>query len=354
MNFEDILTAFVTLGNELTDPANCRTLHGKENLEELIAESSAYNPWFTPSNVALALESIGTSLKEEKLKKWTSAYLPMLQQHGAARNIGVVLAGNIPAVGFHDMISVLITGNRFTGKLSSKDDKLLPWMADLLCSIDPRFRNLLEFTGSRLVNMDAVIATGSDNSARYFRYYFSKYPHIIRKNRNSIAILTGKETGDELAMLGKDVFTYFGLGCRNVSAILMPAGFKPEKLLQCWEGFSHLKEHNKYMNNYEYYKAVFLINGEEHLDSGFVILKRESAIASPVAVVYYDFYEDESHLKSTIDSRRDEIQCVVADPQFFPRAVPFGRSQRPELWDYADGTDTVEFLLNAFPRQAGQ
>lgn len=346
MHSFEIRHALVRLGRFLSRIDNQKNSREIEELVNLINTSEQYNPWFTPSNVRLALQSIGWALDEKKIDRWVSAYPALTDEGRVPKKIGVVMAGNIPAVGFHDMICVLITGNRFIGKLSSKDDRLLPGIKKIFCSIDKGFDKMIEFTDQKLEDFDAIIATGSSNSARYFRYYFSGYPHIIRKNRNSIAVINGNETDQDLELLGKDVFSYFGLGCRNVSSLLLPRGYDPATLFPFWRKYCHLKEHSRYMNNFDYHKAICLVNGDEHIDNEFVILRQSSNIASPVAVLYFDFYDNPDHLENIIAEKVDDIQCIVSDPGFYTGAVPFGQSQNPELWDYADGIDTVSFLLN--------
>jgi hypothetical protein len=250
------------------------------------------------------------------------------------------MAGNIPLAGFHDFLSVLITGNNLIAKTSSKDYEIITYISDILCSINPSFRNRIEFTEGVLSNFDLVIATGSDNSSRYFDYYFGKFPNIIRKNRNSVAILEGDETDDELKALGTDIFSYFGLGCRNVSKIYIPKGYDLSSLPDHWKNFSDVISHPKYANNYDFNKAVYIVNKEAFYDSGILLLKEDSKISSPVSVLFYEYYESQYAVKQQTELLKEKIQCVVGQHN-----IPFGQAQWPHLWDYADGIDTIEFLL---------
>jgi hypothetical protein len=249
------------------------------------------------------------------------------------------MAGNIPLVGFHDFLSVLISGNYLIAKTSSKDPELILKVGEILCSIEPRFRNYIEFTEYELKDFDVVIATGSNNSSRYFDQYFGRYPNIIRRNRNSVAIIEGNESGEELENLGKDIFLYFGLGCRNVSKLFIPEGFDIRFMVSKWEHFAGVTSHVKYANNYDFSKAVYLVNKENFLDTGHILLKEDKGLSSPVAVLYYEYYESLSALHSETELLKDKIQCIVGHDH-----TPFGKAQSPHLWDYADGIDTLEFL----------
>lgn len=313
--------------------------------KKLIGESHYYNGWFVRENVEYMIRSIAQMLQKTNLEKWLSAYRDDLEKKEKAITAGVVMAGNIPLVGFHDFLSVLITGNRIIAKLSSDDNKLLPAVADLLFEIEPRFSDFVEFTEDRLTSFDAIIATGSNNTSRYFEYYFGKYPNIIRRNRNGVAVLTGEETGSDLQKLSEDIFLYFGLGCRNVSKLFVPKGYDFDNLLEALGSNKKVIENHKYFNNYEYNKAIYLVNRQPHLDCGNLLLTEDFNFASPVSVVYYEYYDDLNAVIETLKENQEKIQCVVSDSEAFEEAVPFGKSQQPELWDYADGIDTVKFLL---------
>ena len=345
MDLEERIKSFALLGETLRKSLNdsfvknAGTGHDPSLLNSLIDNQHKLNVWFTPENVRRALTAVADELTEENLIRWTNSY-PGLNEYIKPSRVGVIMAGNIPLVGFHDFLSVLITGHNLIAKTSSKDDELIIYISNLLCSINPGFRNRIEFTGGTLTNFNAVIASGSDNSSRYFDYYFGKYPNIIRKNRNSIAIIEGNETDDELEGLATDIFSYFGLGCRNVSKVYIPKGYDLTTILNHCNNFSGVISHSKYANNYDFNKAVYLVNKEVFYDSGFLLLKEDSKISSPVSVLYYEYYESKDAVKQQTELLKGKIQCVVSKHN-----VPFGKAQWPHLWDYADGIDTIEFLL---------
>ena len=343
MNLEERIKSFALLGENLRNSLNDSYLTDISNergqsLRLLIQNQQNNNPWFTPENVRKAINSIAEELTIENLIKWTDAY-PSLHLETDPLKIGVIMAGNIPLVGFHDYLSVLMTGNNLIAKTSTKDNELIIYINNLLCSVNPEFATRTEFTEGTLSGFDAVIATGSDNSSRYFEHYFSKYPHIIRRNRNSVAIIEGDETEAELESLGEDIFSYFGLGCRNVSKLFLPKGYELASLIRHWEKFDLVISNMKYANNYDFNKAVFLVNKEAFYDTGHLLLKEENKISSPVAVLNYEFYESQEAVKQQTELMKEKIQCIVGRHN-----IPFGQAQSPHLWDYADGIDTLEFL----------
>ncbi len=250
------------------------------------------------------------------------------------------MAGNIPLVGFHDFLSVLISGHKVLVKQSSNDKQLLPVIAGFLMNIAPEFENRIRFTEERLTDFDAVIATGSNNTAGYFEYYFKGKPNIIRKNRNSVAILTGKESKEELEALGEDVFRYFGLGCRNVSKLYVPKEYDFESFFKAMYPWHTLLNSAKYANNYDYNKAVYLMSEFKLLENGFLILKEDESFGSPIATLFYEEYEDKKELQEKLEQNKENLQCVVGTKA----DVDFGQTQHPKLWDYADGVDTLKFL----------
>ena len=356
MTIRQRIEAFVILakflaqfnGNKSNDP-DLKEINKKYyvKFEELIKTIHFTNPWFTEEFIRLAVNSISKSLSREKIENWLKKYPGLYNSNDEPlKKIGVILAGNIPLVGLHDFISVLITGNIFKGKLSSKDDKLLVFIADLLIDINKELGNRIFFTENKLTGFEAIIATGSNNSARYFEYYFNKYPNIIRKNRNALAVLTGDETVDELKHLGNDIFSYFGLGCRNVSKLFVPENYNFNDFFKAIEKYNHLFVHHKYANNYDYNRTVYLLNREHHLDNGFVLLKENEGIASPIGVIYYQFYISLAQVNEYLRINRDKIQCIVSSGNAIANAVKPGQAQFPKLWDYADGADTVQFLIN--------
>lgn len=314
----------------------------EEFLEFKYAVKTAHhhNGWFAEGQVVSALQAIAQMLEEEKLNTWLARYEAGLSKEKAPRTIGTIMAGNLPMVGFHDLLCVLLAGHRFVGKLSSQDKILLPKAVNLLVKVFPDLKNTFVFEDGKLEGYDAIVATGSNNTARYFEYYFSHCPHIIRKNRQSIAIINGTESEEELKALGKDVFSYFGLGCRNVSKVMVPSGFDVTTLLDRWESYYPVLENNKYKNNYDYHKSIYLLNQDKFLDNGFLLLMEKEPIASPMATLHYGFYENKDDLHSMLSAAVEEIQCLVGQG-----GIAFGTSQQPELWDYADGVDTMQFLL---------
>ena len=349
MNVVHRINTFVKLGEILSNPdVSAYPAFRSEiiRLQNLMLGSVNYNPWFTTENVKNAVSAIAESLNEKKIEKWLSAYYHDGLEPHRPKTVGVVMAGNIPLVGFHDFISVLMSGHKILAKLSSDDKHLLPLMADMLSKIDAGFKDQIIFTEGKLENFDAVIATGSDNTARYFEYYFGKYPHIIRKNRNGIAVLNGKETTEELTNLGKDIFSYFGLGCRNVSKIYVPENYDFDLFFKAIDDYRQVINHARYVNNYDYNKSVFLVNKQPHLDNGFLLLKEDTGISSPVSVVFYEHYDDFGSLYKIIQHDQEKIQCVVSADKRISRSVKPGMTQSPQLWDYADGVDTMEFLIN--------
>ncbi len=319
-----------------------------DECQNQISLAEIHNPWFTRDFTREALGGLHKMLKKEKLVKWTSVYPYLTNNNGEPlKTIGTVLAGNIPMVGFHDFLCILISGNRFLGKLSSKDNILLDFFSRVLCFIEPGFKDRIQFEESIMKDFDAVIATGSNNSARYFEYYFRGYPKIIRKNRNGVAVLTGNEKPQELHALGKDIFTYFGLGCRNVSKIHVPPGYDLRLLLDALQGYGSLYQHNKYANNHDYQRSIFLLNQVPHLDNGFLLVKEDPAITSPIGVLHFEHYKDITEVNQILEDKKENIQCVVSSSPGVPGAIPPGQSQQPEAWEYADGVDTLAFLIKA-------
>jgi hypothetical protein len=325
-------------GNEVTLRFN--------RLRDIANNLQQYNGWFDKENVFYALKSLGTSLKPEKLQKWAAGYTEKLNVVNSPKTVAVVMAGNVPAVGFHDFLTVLMSGNSILIKLSSDDDKLLPAISNLLIAIEPGFKPFISFSDGHLKNFDAIIATGSNNTSRYFEYYFGKYKNIIRKNRNGVALLTGKETTEELRELSKDIFLYYGLGCRNVSKLFVPQNYDFKPLLDVLSENRTITGNHKYFNNYEYNKAIFLVNKREHLDSGNLLLNEDENFASPVSVLHYEYYKDETQVRNRLTVNSGKIQCIVSNAGIVDKEVPLGKSQSPEPWDYADGVDTMDFLLS--------
>ncbi len=340
------LSALAT-GNPDTLPDELKGFYNE--FFDLLPVIYEHNGWFTRDFVLYQLDSLAEATSYDNLEKWLAPYRDKLENRRSAATVAVIMAGNIPFVGFSDFISVLMAGHKFLGKLSSKDTILPKFITDVLLSIEPGLKDYIVLTEENLRGhvFDAVIATGSDNSARYFEYYFSSYPRIIRKNRTSVAVLTGNESDDDLSGLADDVFLYFGLGCRNVSKVYLPRGYDLDKLFRAFYKYRDLINHNKYANNYEYNRAIYLLNREEFYDNGFVLLKPEDvALVSPTAVVYYQFYDSPEIVNMYLQANKDKIQTVVSPLEFNGMdRCDFGRSQRPMLWQYPDGIDIMEFLL---------
>lgn len=347
MTLQERTAAFIELGRflGLFSKANNSNDPEQVSFENLMLGSAHFNGWFIEENVRSAVAGIAYMLEKDKLGKWLSAYT--FSENKSPKRVGVIMAGNIPMVGFHDFLCVLISGNICISKLSSQDNRLLKAVAAKLVAIEPRFKDRIVFEEGKLENIDAVIATGSNNTSRYFEYYFGKYPHVIRKNRNSVAVLIGSETPEQLALLGDDIFMYFGLGCRNVSKLYVPEGYNFDDFFNAIESKKKIVFHSKYANNYDYNKAILLVGKQLHFDNGFLLLKEDEALSTPVSRLNYSFYKDMDAVKAELETRKNEIQCIVsANPSEFNASVSFGESQKPELWDYADGVDTMQFLLS--------
>ncbi|MFZ9187939.1 MAG: acyl-CoA reductase [Algoriphagus sp.] len=337
LNFplSDRISAFIRLGNRISE------LESDEK-QTLFQQAQNQNAWFTPQSLEQALKGIQVLLDVQALEKWVATY--SFSETDQPQEIGLMLAGNIPGVGFHDILAVLIAGHSACIKLSSQDSALPLWLLTQLKAIEPRFSDRIHLE-ELLKNKQAYIATGSDNSARYFNYYFGKYPHLIRSNRTSVAILQGDESTADLQALGHDIFEYFGLGCRNVSKVFVKNQAQLTQLLDAIQSFESVANHHKYFNNYEYNKSIYLVNGTPHLDNGFLLLKESADLVSPVGVLFYEMYEDEIEFQSKLSALASQIQCVVGSASLgIPGIIPFGQTQCPAPWDYADGVDTLQFL----------
>ncbi|MEP1094803.1 MAG: acyl-CoA reductase [Cyclobacteriaceae bacterium] len=328
MNLQDRVEAFRKLGEKIKALS-------EEEVDLLAEKAGQSNAWFTRESIKNALEGISFMLEDEKLKKWIADYSLGKK---LTKIVGIVMAGNIPLVGFHDLLCVLMTGHFAAIKPSSDDQFLTSTLVDWIQEIEPRLKKNIEIR-ERLNNTDAVIATGSDNTARYFEYYFKDIPHVIRKNRTSVAVLDGNESEDEIRNLGIDIFSYFGLGCRNVSKIFTPKGLDLRKYFPHFETFNSIIHHHKYRNNYDYHKSIYLVNKTPHLDTGFLLTVSAEDLVSPISVLYHQEYDNTETLSKVLKSNEDKIQCIVGNGY-----LPFGSAQSPELWDYADNLDTIKFL----------
>ena len=345
MHLKQRIKAFVELGTILREMARIDLDINHENnahqeIVDVIKYAKAENSWFTEENIQFALKSWSDALSEENLNLWINNYDLM---ETSPKQIAIIMAGNIPLVGFHDFLSVLISGNKVLIKLASNDKRLLPFIAQQLIAINPEFEDLIKLTEGKISNFEAVIATGSNNTARYFEHYFEKYPHIIRKNRNSIAVLSNDDTTEDLERLANDIFRYFGLGCRNVSKLYVPKDYDFAKLFQALYKWKDIIYNNKYMNNYDYNKAVYLMDSMNLLDNEFILLKEDTNFSSPIAVLFYENYDSMESLRNELIKENENIQVVVSKIKI-EGAVNFGMTQTPQLWDYADGVDTIAFL----------
>ncbi len=351
MTIEKRVNAFVQLGEFLSQfkEAGIQKNEGVslnnqffDSFEMQIKRAKETNGWFTEENILYAFNSWSNILKFNNLNKWTSIYR---LDNIIPKNIGVIMAGNIPLVGFHDFLSVLISGHKIVVKQASTDKYFLPLIAKYLENIEPEFKGRITFTDEKLSNFDAIIATGSNNTARYFDYYFGKYPNIIRQNRNSVAILTGKESDKDLQNLGEDIFRYFGLGCRSVAKIFVPKNYDFDNLFKAIYSYKEIINYIKYQNNYDYNKAVYMMSQFKLIENGFLMLKEDTSYSSPIASLFYEYYENENALQQKLSLEKTSIQCIVGN-QNMKNIVPFGETQKPQLWDYADGVDTLAFLQN--------
>ncbi|MFK7899231.1 MAG: acyl-CoA reductase [Cyclobacteriaceae bacterium] len=328
MGIEKRIEAFAVVGKALDRLSSTE-------FDELAARCRAHNAWFATEDVSRALKGIAHLLKKEQLTTWVGKYGKLKEK----QRVGVVMAGNIPAVGFHDYLCILLSGNQLVAKLSSQDSVLLSFIHSVLTDIAPDIAKNARFVDRLdLDELDKIIATGSDNSARYFETYFQKRPSIIRKNRTSVAVLDGRESNETLEALGKDIFTYYGLGCRNVSKLYVPKGYEFPSFFEAMESQKeYLMYQNKYINNYEYNRSIYLINGDEHLDNGFLMVKKSEELVSPISVLFYEEYENKKELEAL--KSNEKVQCVVGEG-----FIPFGEGQFPNPWDYADGVDVFRFL----------
>lgn len=337
MNFQHTIQVLAKLGAFFKQQVSLQP--------DVFQKAYVNNNWFTPEYVTKAVSAWADELSESRLHKWLEQYEQFPQP--AEKKVAVIMAGNIPLVGLHDLLCVLLCGHKAVVKLSDDDKVLMTWVIGTMVELDPALKDRIEISTERLPkDFDAVIATGSNNTNRYFEYYFKGKPSLLRKSRTSVAVLTGNETPEDFLKLGADIFTYFGLGCRNVSKLYVPAGYDVTPFYEGIESFYEHINHHKYANNYTYHKAILLMNLAPHLDNNFLLLKEEDKnIASPLGVMYYEHYANAKELQQKLEAHKDEIQCVVSKQTIGNNSVPFGKAQEPGLADYADGVDTMKFLL---------
>lgn len=330
MNLSQRINLAVKLGEYII------TKHDK--WQEIKEKSFKENPWFLPEFIELATNNIAHQfLQKDILKSWVAKYPDIQEQNNHPKLVGVVMAGNIPLVGFHDFLCVFISGNKCTIKPSSKDETLIKHLVEKLIEWEPLLTNEIKFE-TLPKGCDAYIATGSNNSAAHFKYYFRKYHSLIRHNRTSIAVLTGNETDEELSALADDVYLYFGLGCRNITKIYVPDDYNFEKLLRIFSKYNYLADVHKYKNNYDYNLALHILNNKYYMSNGSIILSEDKSLFSPVAQLNYEIYKDVNGILPELQHNTN-IQCIVGKG-----FIPFGQAQKPAVDQYADGEDTLKFL----------
>ncbi len=339
INTSDKIQALIALGEYIN--ASLNSSHAIANsIHQLLLEVHNKNKWFIDSHVIYSLKKYAECFTIERLEQWLNAYSLKIKNK---KNIGLVLAGNIPAVGFHDVICTWLSGHHPIIKCSSKDDQLIPFLCDYIEKIVKT--SCFQFV-YRLQYYDAVIATGTNNTIHHFEYYFRHVPNILRKNRSSIAVFNGDETTQEIHRLGIDLFMYYGLGCRNISKIYFPENYNLKDFVQKLKKFDYVGHSSKFHNNYTYQKAINFLQNTPFMDGEFFLLQENNAICSPISVIYYEYYRSIDWLKQEIKNKQDEIQCIVSNNSEIKNSISFGHSQSPQLWDYADGIDTMSFLLN--------
>lgn len=351
MKLQQRINAFIELGQFLSQFTNSKVVKKNgvvyndlffDGFKHQLKLAQEHNGWFTKDNINFAINSWVNLLNENTINEWLNKY--SFNKEIEIKKVAIIMAGNIPLVGFHDFLSVLISGHSVIVKQSSSDKQLLPYLAKYLEHVNPKFKDTISFTEGRLQDFDAVIATGSNNTSRYFEYYFKGKPSIIRKNRNATAILIGNETKAQLENLSEDIFRYYGLGCRNVSKLFVPKDYDFNLFFEAVYKWHPIINEAKYANNYDYNKAVYLMSEFDLLENGFLMIKEDESYASPIATIFYQYYEHIDALKVKLKTDSNKIQCIVADG-VLDTEIKFGESQIPQLWDYADGVDTIAFLL---------
>jgi hypothetical protein len=338
MKLEDRIVLFGELGYRLNQKKN------SEEFLSVLSFAKSKNGWFTLDNLIKSIESIIEHyLNQEKIQEFMQLYDSAIFKPELPKKVGIVAAGNIPLVGIQDLIHVILSNHIAVYKASTQDEILIRYLLKEMIDINPEIQKYL-ILAERLNDSDAYIATGSNNTSRYFDYYFGSKPNIIRKNRTSVAILSGNESKIQLSDLGNDIFTYFGLGCRNVAKLFVPRAYDFATFFESIEYWNTISMHSKYNNNYDYMKSIYLVNRIEHLDNGFLLLKEDTALSSPISTLFFEYYDNLDNLNSILDLHKDQIQVIVSDLAEIKRAYGFGLSQSPGLADYADDIDTIEFL----------
>jgi hypothetical protein len=333
VNKDATIRAFVSLGNKLDTRL--------PEIKAVMEQAYLKNNWFTETNVTLCLKNWQSCLTEDALTSWLNE---VPSRNASPKEVGIIMAGNVPLVGFHDLLCVLATGNKAKIKLSQNDEVLMKYCVALLIEAEPGLENFIQIA-ERVIKPDALIATGSNNSSRYFEYYFRDIPCIIRKNRTSVAVLDGSESKEKMELLADDIFQYFGLGCRNVTKLLVPRDYDLIPLLDATQKYSDVGNHHKYANNNTYHRAIFLMNLTKHLDTGYLLVKEDEKLHTPLSCIFYQRFDSDNEVNNWLSDHIDEIQVVVSD-QSEPNHIPFGTTQHTKLSDYADGVNTLNFLNN--------
>lgn len=348
MEIEARIRLFVQLGKDISSVCkqwdeDAERIPGA--WKNIVRKTQNENGWFTPENQLLALKGIAQLLNEEDIRSALEPYKEIFK-NSQYKSVAVIMAGNIPAVNFLDFLCVVLSGFKFVGKLSSADPYWLPFLANELTDLEPALKPYIKFEKDAIQNpFDAVIATGSNNTARYFDYYFGRYPHVIRKNRTSVAVLYGTETEEELHLLGEDISSFYGMGCRNVSKLFVPKDYNFIPLMLALEKFLPIRDNHKFVNNYEYHRSLLLLNGNPFYDNNVFLVYENHKNAAPVGSVFYEFYESVDDLSAKLWRDEKDIQCTSSKGEMrFPRQVPLGQTQCPALTDYPDGVDIFQFL----------
>ena len=352
MNINAQIKAFDQLGRFMSKHTETRNDQDLSKLNEFfhggyqqaIQQAQAYNNWFTLPNLTFALDQWGQALAAENINEWIAKYPETYFAPASPKTVALITAGNIPLVGFHDFLSVLISGHNVLVKPSSDDQQLLPFLAQVLVAINPNFAQRITFADGKIQDFDAVIATGSDNSARYFEHYFGKYPHIIRKNRSSVAILTGDESDADLQGLAEDIFRYFGLGCRNISKVYLPEDFDVNRIFEASLPWQHVMENKSYANNYDYHRAILMMEKQDFLENGVFTIQENNRWHAPVSMLFYQRYTNLTEVENEIKAQAEQLQCVATMAPLNVDTVKLGETQKPGLGDYADHVDTLAFL----------
>ncbi|MBQ2573675.1 MAG: hypothetical protein II575_05590 [Bacteroidales bacterium] len=338
MTLNDRINILASFGNDLAAICDGKEVEVFPGFEKI----KVYNPWFTEDNVRFCLQNWHSQLNRENLAKFCSSY--NIDDNLSDFCVAIVMAGNIPMVGFHDFACAFLCGVRIEAKLSSKDNVLMKWAIEQITAKLPELAGRITHTEERLSDFDAVIATGSNNTNRYFEYYFGKYDKILRHNRNSVAIITGDETDEELSALADDVFMYFGLGCRSVSKLYLPRGYDFNRMGEAFQKYADIINHNKYNNNYSYQYAVMGMNKIEHVNFGHLLLTEKKDLNSPIGVLHFEYYDDIKAVENELVQNAENIQCIVAKSKFSENCVNFGDTQKPNIYNFADNIDTIKFI----------